>query len=139
MPVRRATPADWPRIIEIRASVRENRLGDPSAVTRDHYAWFTEHPGIWVWDADGLIKGFSAADPRDGTIWALFVDPLHERQGIGRTLFAAACAILRDAEHRQASLSTAPGSRAERFYRAAGWTVIGSSAKGELIFRSPAW
>jgi GNAT superfamily N-acetyltransferase len=137
--VRRAGPADWPRIEEIRSAVRENRLRDPSAVTRGDIAWFTAHPGIWVWDADGLIKGFSAADPRDGTIWALFVDPTHERQGIGRALFQAACDTLRAAGHHVATLTTAPGSRAEGFYRAAGWTDVGRSAKGEVIFRSPAW
>ena len=33
-------------------------------------------------------------------------------------------------------LTTDPGSRAERFYRAAGWKVVGNNTKGELIFRA---
>jgi len=51
---------------EIRFAVQENKLGDPGAVTDAHYAWFTAHPGIWVWEEDSRILGFSAGDTRDG-------------------------------------------------------------------------
>src|SRR5262249_12486057 len=122
---------------EIRAAVRENQLGNPNAVTLEHYWWFIDYPGIWVWEEDSCILGLSAADPRDGTIWALFVDPAHERKGIGRALFQAACDTLRESGHRVATLSTGPGTRAERFYLAAGWSDAGRNAKGEIIFRSP--
>jgi len=136
--IRRARFEERDRINEIRFAVHENKLGDPTAVTEAHYAWFTEHPGIWVWEEeeDGRILGFSAGDTRDGTIWALFVDPAHERRGIGRALLEAACESLRCAGHRTAMLTTEPGTRAEGFYRAAGWSAIGTSPKGELIFRS---
>jgi len=134
--IRRARFEERDRISEIRFPVHENKLGDPTAVTDAHYAWFTAHPGIWVWEEGGRILGFSAGDTRDGTIWALFVDPAHHRRGIGRALFEAACETLRKAGHRTALLTTDPGTRAERFYRAAGWTIIGTSPKGELIFRS---
>jgi GNAT superfamily N-acetyltransferase len=134
--IRRARHDERSRIAEIRFAVRENQLGDPTLVTADDYAWFTKHPGIWVWEEDGQILGFSAGDPRDGTIWALFVDPSHERRGIGRALFEAACDTLRRAGHRTAMLTTDPGTRAERFYRAAGWKVVGNNTKGELIFRA---
>ena len=127
--IRRARHDERGRITEIRFAVRENQLGDPTLVTAEDYAWFTEHPGIWVWEEDGQILGFSAGDPRDGTIWALFVDPAHERRGIGRALFEAACDTLRRAGHRTAMLTTDPGTRAERFYRAAGWKVVGNSRK----------
>ena len=131
--IRRARHDERDRIAEIRFAVRENQLGDPALVTAEDYAWFTEYPGIWVWEEDGQIQGFSA---RDGTIWALFVEPSHERRGIGRALFEVACDTLRGAGHRTAMLTTEPGSRAERFYRAAGWKVVGNSTKGELIFRA---
>jgi GNAT superfamily N-acetyltransferase len=133
--IRRAHFEERDRISEIRFAVQENKLGDPSAVTDAHYAWFTEHPGIWVWEEAGRILGFSAGDTRDGTIWALFVDPPHHGRGIGRALLGAACDSLRSAGHRTALLTTDPGTRAERFYRKAGWTSIGTSPKGELIFR----
>ena len=133
--IRRASDGDRLRIWEIRFAVRENRLSNPDAVTPADVAWFMEHPGIWVWEEAGRVLGFSAADPRDGTIWALFVDPAHERRGIGRALLDAACDTLRHAGHRTAELSTDPGTRAEHFYRAAGWTVVGCNDKGELMFR----
>ena len=134
--IRRARPDERERITEIRFAVLENRLSDPSLVTDADYAWFEEHPGIWVWEESGHILGFSAGDTRDGTIWALFVDPACERRGIGRALLAAACETLRCAGHRTAMLTTDSGTRAERFYRAAGWKIVGTSTRGELIFRT---
>jgi GNAT superfamily N-acetyltransferase len=134
--IRRARLEERERLKEIRSAVHENKLGDPSRVTDEDYAWFTDHPGIWVWEEDGRILGFSAGDTRDGTVFALFVDPAHERRGIGRALFEAACETLRRAGHRTAMLTTEPGTRAERFYRSAGWEVVGDSPHGELIFRS---
>jgi GNAT superfamily N-acetyltransferase len=133
--IRRATPADWPRIWEIRLGVQENQLTNLDAVTDDDVAWFTEHPGIWLWEEAGKVLGFSAADTRDGSVWALFIDPAHQSRGIGRALFAKACEVLREAGHRAATLSTGPGTRAERFYRVAGWTAGELNAKGELVFR----
>jgi GNAT superfamily N-acetyltransferase len=133
--IRRARPDERDRITEIRFAVQENQLSDQSLVTDEDYAWFEEHPGIWVWDEDGKILGFSAGDTRDGTIWALFVDPACERRGIGRALFETACGTLRHAGHRTATLTTDPGTRAEHFYRAAGWKIVGTSTRGELIFR----
>jgi|SRR5579862_8076348 len=136
--LRRATPADIPRISEIRDDVRENFLSDPSRVTPADIAWFVANGPIWVWEeADGVVAGFSAGDPRDGWIWALFVAPGHESKGIGRALLTAACDRLREAGHATATLSADPGTRAERHYRADGWTVTGTTAKGELVFQKP--
>jgi GNAT superfamily N-acetyltransferase len=132
--IRRATEVDRDRVNEIRFSVTENVLRDPSRVTVADYKWFEQNPGVWVWEEKGRILGFSAADTRDGTIWALFIDPVHEGRGIGRALFAKACDVLRENGHRTASLTTQPGSRADRFYQRAGWKVIGTSARGERIF-----
>src|SRR3977135_2491285 len=84
--IRRARPDERERITEIRFAVQENRLDDPTLVTDEDHACFEEHPGIWVWEEGGHILGFSAGDTRDGTIWALFVDPAFERRGIGRAL-----------------------------------------------------
>ena len=132
--IRRARPEDHARVTEIRNSVTENILRDPSRVTVADYKWFEKNPGVWVWEEDGRILGFSAADTRDGSIWALFIDPDHEGRGIGRRLFAKACGVLRASGHRTGSLTTEPGSRADRFYQAAGWKVMGTSDRGERIF-----
>jgi GNAT superfamily N-acetyltransferase len=133
MTIRRARQGDHPRITEIRMGVKENILSDPSRVTIEDYVWFRDNPGVWVWEENGDILGFSAADTRDGSIWALFVDPRHERRGIGRPLFEKSLDVLRQHGHRIAWLTTDPGSRAEGFYRAAGWKAIGTSLRGESI------
>jgi GNAT superfamily N-acetyltransferase len=136
--LRRAAAADVPRIYEIRDSVHENILSDPSRVTPADIAWFLENGPIWVWqEADGTVAGFSAGDKRDGWVWALFVAPGQEGKGIGRALLKAICDTLRAAGHTTATLSTEPGTRAERHYRADGWTVTGHNESGELVFQKP--
>jgi len=136
--IRLASQSDIPRILEIRDSVRENPLSDPNAVTEAGAAGFIDSGALWVWhEADGLVTGFSAGDVRDGSIWALFVAPGHEGKGIGRAMLKTACDALREAGHPVAILTAAPGTRAERHYRADGWTVFGTNQKGELVFQKP--
>ncbi|WP_244499462.1 GNAT family N-acetyltransferase [Rhizobium sp. AC44/96] len=53
--------------------------------------WFIANPGLWVWQEGGDISGFSAADPRNGYVWALFVDNAAAGRGIGRALLYRAC------------------------------------------------
>lgn len=132
--IRTAGRDDIPRIVAIRASVRENRLLDPSSVTPADIAWFVDNGPIHVWqNADG-VHGFAAGDPRDGSIWALFVDPSCEGRGIGQALINAACASLHQAGHRVATLRTGAGTRAEKFYVRNGWVAQGLDARGEVIF-----
>jgi GNAT superfamily N-acetyltransferase len=121
--IRNANESDIPRIVEIRGAVHENKLRDPSRVTVEDLRWFIANPGIFVWEEDGGIVGFSAADPRDGSIFALFVDPAFEGRGFGRLLFERACAVLRNAGCERMWLTTSPGTRAEKFYLKAGWKV----------------
>jgi hypothetical protein len=59
---RRAIQTDVPRIMEIRHSVRENRLGDPNLVTTTDCVAFIEDSEIWVWEEDGAVQGFAAGD-----------------------------------------------------------------------------
>jgi len=133
--IKKATESDIPRLQEIRAAVRENILSDPTKVTIDDYRWFIANGPIWVYEQDSHISGFSASDPRDATIWALFIDPAFEGRGIGRQLFAAACRSLTDAGHAEASLYTSDKSRAAQFYKAAGWTGSEPNARGDIIFK----
>jgi GNAT superfamily N-acetyltransferase len=65
----------------------------------------------------------------------LFVDPANEGRGIGRALLALACDTVRDAGFDTVTLSTEPGTRADRFYRRNGWVETGRSAKGEVVFQ----
>ena len=134
--IRKATRADHPRISEIRLSVRENRLSKSKYGLVERAAnWIFDNSTFWAWEEDGAIQGFSAADPRDGTIFALFVHPSYEGRGIGRALLPMACQSLRDSGHAIAALTTEAGTRAERFYRLDGWTEIGRQGDGQIVFQ----
>lgn len=136
--IRKATTADRPRISEVRLAVRENRLSAASAGKVETTAnWIFEHATFWVWEEAGTVQGFSVADPRDGTIFGLFVHPDWEGRGLGRALLPRACEDLRAAGFAAATLTTGPGTRAERFYRENGWEEIGRQDDGEIIFRKP--
>ena len=134
--IRHALTADRPRISEVRNAVRENRLG-PSKVSTvaDTAHWIYDNGTFWVWEEDGAVQGFAVADPRDGTIFGLFVHPSYEDRGIARALLPLACNDLRQAGFTAATLMTGAGTRAERFYRADGWSEIGHQDDGEIIFR----
>ncbi len=134
--IRKAARADYPRISEIRLSVRENRLSKSKYESVERVAnWIFDNSTFWAWEEDGAIQGFSAADPRDGEIFALFVHPSYEGRGIGCALLPMACQILRDSGHTIATLTTEAGTRAERFYRQDGWTEIGRQDDGQIVFQ----
>ncbi|MGR9206349.1 GNAT family N-acetyltransferase [Rhizobium leguminosarum] len=59
--------------------------------------------------------------------------PDSNEKGIGSTLLAEACACLKSAGIGRAWLTTDPNTRAERFYRAAGWEHVGEK-DNELLF-----
>jgi GNAT superfamily N-acetyltransferase len=134
--IRKATRADRPRISEVRLAVRENQLSATSVrkveATSD---WIFENAAFWVWEEAGTVQGFSVADPRDGTIFGLFVHPDFEGRGLGRALLPLACEDLRAAGFTVATLTTGPGTRAERFYRENGWEETGRQDDGEIMFR----
>lgn len=131
---RRATFQDIPRLMEIRFAVQENRLADPDSVTAADCAGVVERGLFWVVEDHGHVVGFSACDDRDGTIWALFIDPAHQGRGLGADLLALACRDLAAKGYATARLSTDPGTRADRFYRRHGWEPQGLNDDGELRF-----
>jgi GNAT superfamily N-acetyltransferase len=61
------------------------------------------------------------------------VEEAYEGRGIARALFERACNVLDEAGCPRMWLTTWPGTRAERFYRKAGWQVTGSH-DGNLVF-----
>lgn len=134
--IRKAALVDRPRISEVRLAVRENRLSQASVAKVDETAdWIFANAAFWVWEEDGAIQGFAVADPRDGTIFGLFIHPDYEGRGIARALLPRACADLRAAGFAAATLTTGPGTRAERFYRENGWQETGRRDDGEIFFR----
>jgi GNAT superfamily N-acetyltransferase len=122
---REARLDDEDAIFTIRLSVRENVLRDPSRVTHaDYVAYVSEIGKGWVAERDGAIVGFAFAN-RSGLIWALFLRPGEEGQGIGKQLLQLCVTWLRTIGVRKAFLDTGPGTRAEEFYRRQGWAEVG--------------
>jgi GNAT superfamily N-acetyltransferase len=133
--IRLARTGDVPRLVAVRAAVRENRLSDPASIAAADYVPYIAEAGCWVWEPDGAPAGFAALDFESATIWALFVAPEAEGQGGGRALLAALIAEARRRGLAELRLTTEPGSRAERIYRAAGWQATGESADGGIVMR----
>jgi GNAT superfamily N-acetyltransferase len=132
--IRIASEADIPEMHRIRMSVRENRLSDPSKVQPgDYRPMIGERGRGWVAEVDGQMAGFAVADQSRANIWALFVDPGFEGRGIGRALHDTMVDWLFTGGEEQVWLSTAPGTRAERFYTSAGWRYTGMQ-DGEARF-----
>lgn len=124
--IRPATRLDIPQLQRVRAAVRENVLRTPGKVTvRDYEEHIDGRGRTWVAEHDGAIVGFVSVDGATSWLWALFVDPDHEGRGLGRALLAAALAWSRERGAASLELTTEPGTRAERFYRAAGFVAQG--------------
>jgi len=119
----------------VRLSVEENALRDPRQIRPEHYRdMLQQHGRGWVHEQAGEILGFAIADHSRRNIWALFVRPGCERRGIGRALHDAAVTWLFEIGNEPVWLTTEPGTRAERFYQAAGWRRVGTEPSGELRF-----
>jgi|SRR5687767_2542402 ribosomal protein S18 acetylase RimI-like enzyme len=131
MCIRRATDADISQMHDVRMSVRENRLADASGIQPHDYAAMLRIGPGWVCEVDQRVVGFAVADLSRCSIWALFVHPDYERRGIGRMLHDAMIGFLFDRGMTRVSLTTDPDTRAERFYRAAGWVYAGRMQNGE--------
>jgi GNAT superfamily N-acetyltransferase len=138
--LRPARRDDIPALHRVRIAVRENRLTS-TVLTEDDYVRALEPPcRTWLVEADGHVVAFAAANAATGNIWALFVDPDHEGRGYGRQLHDAMVAWLWGQNVTRAWLTTTAGTRAHRFYVAAGWTQAGPASGGEIRFelsRSP--
>ncbi|MDB5268269.1 MAG: family acetyltransferase [Hymenobacter sp.] len=138
--IREAQVADIPRMSEIRLAVRENALSNPALVTyEDYVAYLTQRGKGWVAEVGGQVVGFAIADLQDHSIWALFIHPDFDRQGIGRALHNTMLTWYFGQTTEPVWLSTAPGTRAEGFYRRAGWRETGRTRRGEVRFELAAW
>jgi GNAT superfamily N-acetyltransferase len=135
---RHAQRADVAAMHALRLSVHENRLRDPSRVTQADYERYVYPSGAaWVAEEEGRLLGFAIADVGARSIWALFVAPHAERRGIGRALLSRVTEQLLKTGSGPLSLTTEPGTRAERLYVAAGWRRVGLQQNGEVRFELP--
>ncbi|MBK5269742.1 MAG: GNAT family N-acetyltransferase [Bacteroidia bacterium] len=132
---REATITDIPQMQIVRNSVEENVLSDPSMVTdKDCEEFLTLRGKGWACEADQIITGFSIIDLKEKNIWALFVRPEYEGNGIGKKLQELMLSWYFGNYHESLWLGTAPGTRAEKFYRSSGWIEVGKHGKGEIKF-----
>jgi GNAT superfamily N-acetyltransferase len=133
--VREAGTDDIPAIQYIRNSVKENRLSHPSVVPDSDVLHFITVRGKgWVCFAGDVMVGFAIADLEDHNIWALFVLPEQEGKGIGRALQQVMLDWYFTQTKETVWLGTAPGTRAEGFYRESGWRDTGMKKNGEAGF-----
>lgn len=132
---REAQISDIKQIQIVRNSVTENVLSDPNLVTDDDcIEWISQRGNGWVCEINNQIVGFSIVDLKENNIWALFLKPDYEKQGIGKKLHD----IMLDWYFAQTRstvwLGTSPNTRAEAFYRKSGWTHVGNHGKAEIKF-----
>jgi GNAT superfamily N-acetyltransferase len=133
--IREAQLEDIPQIQKVRNSVKENTLSDPNLVTdKDCEEFLFERGKGWVYEIDDQIVGFSIVDLKEKNIWALFLDPGFEKQGIGRKLHDTMLDWYFEQTKETVWLGTAPKTRAENFYRKSGWKETGTHGKGEIKF-----
>lgn len=115
---------------KIRLAVRENVLSDPSRITEQMYLDYLEKQGRgWVAEVDGRVIAFSYADREHASIWALFVQPEFEGNGLAKRLLNLAVDWLFELGWESVELDTTPGTRADRFYVMQGWTRGVASAR----------
>ena len=135
MLIREARVDDIEQIQIVRNSVKENMLSNPALVTdSDNEEYITVRGKGWVCELNEKIVGFSIADLKGNNIWALFILPEFEHQSIGRQLHDIMLNWYFDHTDKNVWLSTAPGTRAEEFYKRSGWKVVGTHGKGETKF-----
>ncbi|MCO4293924.1 GNAT family N-acetyltransferase [Solitalea sp. MAHUQ-68] len=135
MLIREAQKEDIPQIQVVRNSVKENTLSNPDLVTdRDCEEFLFERGKGWVAEVNHVIVGFAIADLKEHNIWALFLHPDFEKQGIGKKLHSSMLDWYFSQTHEKVWLGTAPNTRAEMFYRKSGWKEVGMHGKGEIKF-----
>jgi ribosomal protein S18 acetylase RimI-like enzyme len=151
--VRRAEPAD--ALAVARVHVRSWQVGYRGVLPDDYLdgllpedraARYTfgdlspERPATFVAVEDDIVRGFVTTGPsRDddtrefGEVHALYVDPPAWGSGVGRALMEDARHRLQRAGFRDAQLWVLVGNeRAQRFYRADGWTPDGTRRQDQI-------
>jgi len=129
--LRQAMSSDIPGIQRVRHRVRENRLVSTRISDEDVLESIERTGRGWIVEVEGEVVGFAIGNVLTGNIWALFVDPDHERRGFGRMLHDAMTEWLWSRGVERLWLTTEPGTRAQKFYEAAGWRFAGVTSRGE--------
>jgi GNAT superfamily N-acetyltransferase len=132
---REATISDIPELHRVRMLVKENALRNPGLVTHADYVRLLSGNGKgWLCEINGVVAGFAIVDAERSNVWALFVDPAFEQRGIGSYLLNTMMDWHFSRQARPLWLTTAPGTRAEHFYRMKSWKDTGREPGGEIRF-----
>lgn len=135
MVIREAKIEDIKQIQIVRNSVKENMLSNPDLVTdNDCKEFITVRGKGWVCEIDNIIVGFSIVDLKENNVWALFIDPVFEGKGIGQKLHNIMLDWYFEKTKEKIWLGTAFNTRAEGFYRKAGWSEAGLHGTKEIKF-----
>jgi GNAT superfamily N-acetyltransferase len=132
---RPAQLTDIPALMEIRGNVRENRLVNLRLGPEAYLQALTVEGRSWVCEDDGRVVGFVCGRPAKKDIWALFVCPEAEGRGIGTALMTLIENWMFAQGLDAITLTTAPGTRAERLYQGRGWKAVGPSGAVEQTYR----
>jgi RimJ/RimL family protein N-acetyltransferase len=132
---REAIAKDIEQIQIVRNSVIENTLSDPGLITdADCLDFITVRGKGWICEINNEIVGFSIVDLKDRNIWALFIKPEFESRGIGIKLQQLMLDWYFNQTTHKVWLGTSPNTRAEKFYRKAGWKEVGVYGDDEIKF-----
>lgn len=141
MLIRIANITDVTELFRVRLSVNENKA--TMAALAKYGVTPESLPGMlldkgrgWVAEIDGIIRAFAMADASKSTVYALFIEPDFERQGIGRKLMEEVEEWLTEMGCEQIWLETDRNSRvrANGFYRHLGWTESNIQPDGQARF-----
>lgn len=135
MNIREAILEDIKQMQVVRNSVTENIISNPDLLPdKDYEEFMFERGKGWVCQIENQIVGFSIVDLQENNVWALFLMPGFEKQGIGRQLHDVMVDWYFTQTEDAIWLGTTPNTRAELFYRKAGWKDIGMHGEDEIKF-----
>lgn len=139
--LRPACAADVPDLFAVRTAVRENHMTveelAADGITAESLPGMLRGSGRgWVAELDGQVAGFVMVDAEEATVFALFVRPDFEGQGLGRALLETAERWLAEHGVSETSLVTDRDRdvRANGFYRHLGWQDAGIQEDGQVRF-----
>ena len=109
-------------------------LGLKAGLTLHNVDYLTKYGKGWVCEIENTIVGFSIVGLQQRNVWALFVHPEFEGKGIGKKLHD----VMIDWYFKQTKeniwLGTEFNTRAEQFYRNAGWIEVGTNSDDDIKF-----
>lgn len=135
MLIREAIIEDIQQIQIVRNAVNENTLSNPNLVTdKDCEEFITQRGKGWVCIVNDQLVGFAIVDLKENNIWALFLLPSFEGKGIGQALHNTMLSWYFSITKENVWLGTEFNTRAESFYRKAGWKEVGTHGNREIKF-----